>query len=98
MFISPRTVEYHLHKVFTKLNISARGQLDRALPENKAGRWLPDGEPLSRAVFKRLLHAEFEIDHTTLQLDHEQTQLLTIETEEQRRRATRSESDAPRRA
>jgi DNA-binding CsgD family transcriptional regulator len=31
LFISPRTVEYHLHKVFTKLNISTRGQLDRAL-------------------------------------------------------------------
>ena len=49
-------------------------------------------------VLKRLLHAELEIDHTTLQVDHEQTQLLTIETEEQRRRATRSKSDAPRRA
>jgi DNA-binding CsgD family transcriptional regulator len=32
LFISPRTVQYHLHKVFTKLGISARTQLDRALP------------------------------------------------------------------
>jgi hypothetical protein len=47
-------------------------------------------------VLKRLLHAELEIDHTTLQqVDHEQTQLLTIETEEQRRRATRSNQMLP---
>jgi DNA-binding CsgD family transcriptional regulator len=36
LFISPRTVEYHLHKVFTKLNISGRGQLDRALPREQS--------------------------------------------------------------
>ena len=32
LFISPRTVQFHLGKVFTKLAISSRGQLDRVLP------------------------------------------------------------------
>jgi DNA-binding CsgD family transcriptional regulator len=32
LFISARTVQYHLKNVFTKFGISSRGQLDRVLP------------------------------------------------------------------
>jgi DNA-binding CsgD family transcriptional regulator/tetratricopeptide (TPR) repeat protein len=32
LFVSRKTVEYHLHKVFTKLGISSRQQLERVLP------------------------------------------------------------------
>jgi DNA-binding CsgD family transcriptional regulator len=35
LYMSPRTVEYHLHKVFAKLAISSRGQLHGALPRSR---------------------------------------------------------------
>ena len=41
LFLSVRTVEWHLRKVFTKLKISSRMQLQRALPDGASAEPMP---------------------------------------------------------
>ena len=36
LFLSPRTIEWHLHKVFSKLEIGSRHELSGALPSSES--------------------------------------------------------------
>jgi DNA-binding CsgD family transcriptional regulator len=49
LFLSPRTVEWHLHNVFTKLEISRRNQLKHVLPANHADGAAVRTEPVPRS-------------------------------------------------
>jgi DNA-binding NarL/FixJ family response regulator len=60
LFISSRAVEYHLHRVFSKLGINSRNQLELALPrENRAA---PSWSECEAAAASRLVLDAITVD------------------------------------
>jgi DNA-binding NarL/FixJ family response regulator len=45
LFLSPRTIDYHLRKIFTKLGISSRAELIRSSVEGDGRRLVAAPEP-----------------------------------------------------